>query len=520
MYTQRVEKLFYLIVPDIRSLKRPKTMTCGDAPERRLAADAHCEEALLDRQPIHLILKSTYYNMRKRKMQPKGAGNMQRNGNAIEIPAYVRRTLERLESAGHQAYCVGGCVRDSLLGRLPGDWDVTTSALPEETLAVFGTQAIPTGLKHGTVTVCWDEGKVETTTFRRDGAYIDHRHPEQVEFTASLAADLARRDFTVNAMALDLRGGLYDPFGGGADLENRTLRCVGDPALRFTEDALRILRCLRFAAVLGFDIAPETGTAMAQCRMLLREIASERVREELTKLLCGKNAAAVLRRSPETVGAVLPEILPMVGFDQHNHHHCYDVWEHTLHALDAVPPLPVLRWAMLFHDMGKPECFALDDRGVGHFMGHGVVSRRIADGIMERLRFDHESRERIGELVEWHDHRVETERGVRRALNRFGEENFRALLAVQRADNMGQAEKYRCRQRDIDRVEAMLDRELEQGSCFSLKQLAVDGHDLMKLGYSGPAVGRGLHALLERVMDGSLPNEREALLTAAQTPEN
>ena len=253
----------------------------------------------------------------------------------LKIPAYVRETLTALETAGHQAYCVGGCVRDSLLGRMPEDWDVTTSALPEETMKVFGDRAIPTGLKHGTVTVCCQEGKVETTTFRRDGVYADHRHPEQVTFTPDLTEDLARRDFTVNAMATDLRGMVYDPFDGQADLQEEILRCVGDPERRFSEDALRILRCLRFAAVLGFSIEPETGKALMTCRNLLREMAPERVHEELTKLLCGPWAASVLRRYPDVIGAVLPEILPMVGFDQRNPHHCYDVWEHTLHALDA-----------------------------------------------------------------------------------------------------------------------------------------------------------------------------------------
>ena len=217
----------------------------------------------------------------------------------------------------------------------------------------------------------------------------------------------------------------------------------------------------------------------------------------------------------DVIGAVLPEILPMVGFDQRNPHHCYDVWEHTLHALDAAPSDSMLRWAVLFHDMGKPECFALDTQGIGHFMGHGVVSRRIADGVMDRLRFDNAAKERIGELVACHDHRVETERGIRRMLNRFGERNFRYLLAIQRADNMGQAEEFRGRQKEIDRIEAMLDRELEKGSCFSLKQLAVNGNDLLGLGLSGPAVGRTLQGLLDRVMDGTLPNDRDALLTAA-----
>ena len=233
----------------------------------------------------------------------------------INIPQKAEQILRTLNGAGYEAYVVGGCVRDSILNRVPGDWDITTSALPEETMGVFGDRAIPTGLKHGTVTVCWPSGRVETTTFRRDGVYADHRHPEQVTFTPDLTEDLARRDFTVNAMATDLRGTVYDPFDGQADLQEGILRCVGDPERRFSEDALRILRCLRFAAVLGFSIEPETGKALTACRDLLREITPERIREELTKLLCGPWAASVLRRYPDVIGAVLPEILPMVGFD-------------------------------------------------------------------------------------------------------------------------------------------------------------------------------------------------------------
>ena len=449
-------------------------------------------------------------------MQLKGAGNMEEYRElAAAIPPFVRYVLTTLEAAGFEAYCVGGCVRDLLLRRTPGDWDMTTSARPEQTMALFGNCALPTGLKHGTVTVCSGMNRVETTTFRTDGAYADHRHPEQVTFTDSLQEDLSRRDFTVNAMAMELAGRLHDPFHGREDLKNGVLRCVGEPEKRFSEDALRILRCLRFAAVLDFTVERETAAAMENCRELLREIAPERVREELTKLLCGPSAAAVLRHFPQIVGTVLPEILPMVGFDQRNPHHCYDVWEHTLHALDAIAGEPVLRWTMLFHDMGKPECFALDRHGVGHFMGHGVVSRRIADGVMDRLRFDNETKARIGELVEWHDHRVETEKGVRRMLNQFGEADFRNLLAIQRADNMGQAEKYRYRQKDIGRIEEMLDHEIEKGSCFSLKRLAANGNDLLTMGLSGPEIGRVLQLLLNKVIDGVLPNDRDVLLKAA-----
>ena len=432
------------------------------------------------------------------------------------FPAQVGAILSRLEQAGFAAYAVGGCVRDTLLGREPEDWDVTTAARPEQTAALFAGHSIPTGLRHGTVTVRQDGLSVEVTTFRADGPYSDHRRPDAVYFSDSLAEDLSRRDLTVNAMAMDVRGTITDLHGGREDLRRGILRCVGDPDRRFDEDALRIMRTLRFASVLGFTVEAHTAAALHRCAPLLRDIAAERLLSETDRLLCGAHVLPVLLAYPDVLGVFLPELLPCVGLDQRNRHHCYDVWEHTLHALDAIRPEPLLRWAMLFHDMGKPECFALDRRGVGHFMGHGVVSRRIADGVMNRLRFGHAAKERIGELVEWHDHRVETEKGVRRMLNHFGETDFRNLLAIQRADNMGQAEEFRYRQKDIDRVESMLNRELEKGNCFSLKQLAVNGNDLLALGLSGPEVGQTLQNLLNQVMDGTLPNRRDALLVAAQ----
>ena len=304
----------------------------------------------------------------------------------MEIPENVQAVLKTLESAGHEAWCVGGCVRDALLGRSPGDWDVTTSAQPEETLGVFGPQGLPTGLRHGTVTVKTPEGPVEVTTYRVDGAYRDHRRPESVAFTRSLDEDLARRDFTANAMARNLRGELRDPFGGREDLRRGILRCVGDPDRRFQEDALRILRGLRFAAALGLEIEPGTASAIRRNREGLADIAAERIQTEFFKLLPGKRAAEVLRGYPEVFGVFWPELLPMVGFDQRNRHHCYDVWEHTLRALAASPEDLVLRCAMLLHDVGKPDSFTLDEQGVGHFYGHPAVSRELADRMLRRLK--------------------------------------------------------------------------------------------------------------------------------------
>ena len=429
------------------------------------------------------------------------------------IPQEVCAVLQTLERAGHEAYAVGGCVRDILMGKAPHDWDVTTSALPQETMALFDHFAIPTGLQHGTVTVRSGGLSCEVTTFRTEGDYPDHRHPAAVTFSRSLREDLQRRDLTVNAMAMDVRGTLHDPFGGQADIRRRILRCVGEPERRFQEDALRILRTLRFSATLGFVIEEDTHRALrAQCGDL-RYVAAERVREELTKLLCGTDVLRVLLDDPQVLGVVLPEILPCVGFDQHNRHHCYDVWGHTAHAVAAAPPDPVLRWAMLLHDLGKPRCFTLDDQGVGHFHGHHRPSAEMAEAICRRLRFDRATSQRICTLVRYHDRPIPlTGKAIRRAMNQLGVEGLRQLCAVKRADNLAQHPDYRSRQREIDEGEAIMDALLEKDACFSLKQLAVNGRDMTALGLEGPAIGQALQTLLEAVMDGETDNDRAALL--------
>lgn len=430
----------------------------------------------------------------------------------MRMPENVREILERLERAGYEAWCVGGAVRDALLGLEPGDWDVTTGAPPGAVLELFAPNALPTGLQHGTVTVGGGRG-VEVTTFRRDGEYLDNRHPDHVEFTRSLTEDLSRRDLTVNAIAVNLRGELADPFGGREDLERRVLRAVGQPEKRFREDALRILRALRFSARLGFVIEPDTAAAIRRCAPLLENIAPERIRTELTGMLCGEHVLEVLLGYPEALGVVLPEILPCVGFDQHSVYHCYDVWEHTARAVAAVKPQPVLRYAMLLHDIGKPETFSLDEEGRGHFYGHWRRSVPLAQAALERLRMDNRSKETILTLVERHDCELTlSERSVRRDLARYGEETLRLLLEVKRADNLAQAEAYRDRQTLIRQWEDLLELVLAQGACFSLKQLAVKGGDLTALGLRGPAVGRALEALLELVIDEKLPNERGILL--------
>ena len=431
----------------------------------------------------------------------------------VDIPAPVREILEILETAGHRAWCVGGCVRDALLGRPPEDWDVTTAARPEETMALFADRAVPTGLRHGTVTVKTEQGGVEVTTLRRDGAYRDHRRPETVTFTDSLEEDLRRRDFTINAMAADLRGNLYDPLGGRADLTAKVLRCVGEPDRRFGEDALRILRGLRFAAELGVSVHPDTAAAIHRNRELLGAIAPERIWAELKKLVSGKWAAEVLRAYPDVAGVFWPEILPMVGFDQRNRHHCYDVWEHTLHAMAAVKPEPELRLTMLLHDAGKPNCFTVDELGCGHFYGHPAESARLAEAMLGRLRAETVLRETVVRLVAWHDRNIpRTRPGVARALGALGERDLRRLLDVKRADNLAQAPAFHGRQQGIDQWEALLNMTLAEDSCFSLRQLTVKGNDLTEIGLRGPAVGKTLNDLLELVMDEELPNDRTVLL--------
>ena len=433
------------------------------------------------------------------------------------MPQEVCSLLARLESAGYQGWAVGGCVRDTLRGAVPSDWDVTTDARPERVMALFGERAIPTGLKHGTVTVCAGETHVEVTTFRRDGTYSDHRRPDAVQFSSSLEEDLARRDLTVNAMAMDLRGHICDPFGGQEDLSRRVLRCVGDPLRRLDEDALRIMRTLRFAAVLGFTIEPDTSAALHRRAPLLADIAAERILVEMNKLLTGEYMASVLLAYPDVLGVFLPELLPCVGFDQRNVHHCYDVWTHSVYAAAAIAPDAALRWAMLLHDIGKPDCFTVDEHGTGHFYGHPARSAGLAEAICRRLRMDKKSAQRIVTLVRWHDRDIpRTEKAVARAARQLGEDTLRQLLAVKRADNRAQSPLCRGRAADIDRAEAILDDLLARQSCFSLRELAVRGNDLTALGLRGPAVGEALQKLLDAVLDGSVPNERPALLALAQ----
>lgn len=435
----------------------------------------------------------------------------------LELPRSEARILEILERRGFEAYFVGGCVRDCLMGRQPQDWDLATNALPEQVKAVFaGYQVIETGLRHGTVTVLGDR-PVEVTTYRVDGDYSDNRHPDQVVFTDDLHQDLRRRDFTINAMAYHPERGLVDDFGGQEDLESGIVRCVGEADARFSEDALRILRGLRFASVLGFRIDPHTALEMERKSGLLHGIASERIQTELVKLLCGRDAGRVLTEYRGLIAELIPELKPMFHFDQKNPHHYLDVWSHTVEALQNSVPEPAVRLALLFHDVGKPATFSLDEKGIGHFYGHPKVSEETTAAVLERLRFDRATIERVRQLVRWHDSDILPEgKSVKRWLNRLGEDGLRQLLAVKAADRGATNHKYE-NLSVLKLVEAKMRTVLEEGQCFTREQLAVNGDDLLALGApEGKQIGAVLNELLELVMDEKLPNQRTVLLNRAK----
>ena len=437
--------------------------------------------------------------------------------NGRTLPKRVRKVLDMLTNAGYEAWCVGGCVRDLLLGRRPHDWDVTTSALPEQVMEVFGRRVFPTGIRHGTVTVMQGMFPVEVTTFRVDGDYADHRRPTSVTFTSSLDRDLERRDFTVNAMALSLEGELRDPLGGQADLKRRMLRCIGNPDLRFQEDAFRILRGMRFSATLGFAIHPDTAAAFHRYHPALRDIARERIQMEMEKLLPGRKAPAVLREFSDVVGGFWPEILPLIGMDQQNPDCPCDVWEHSLRTLEAVHSQdPVLCCAALLHDVGKPAVFTLDEDGYGRFEGHGAAGAALVEEMLRRLRFSKVFTRNTGKLIAFHDVPLpQKERGIRRLRGELGLDGLRRLFALQRADAMAHAPEAReALVRDIDRAEGLLDALLARKACSSVRQLAVNGDDLVDLGLTGPAVGAALTWLLDQVAEEALPNKKKILLEA------
>lgn len=439
----------------------------------------------------------------------------------IQVPEFAADALSALESAGYESYVVGGCVRDAVLGIEPHDWDVTTAASPAQVKTVFsGRRVLETGLKHGTVTLLTGGGPLEITSFRTEGPYSDARRPDSVVFVRDVHEDLLRRDFTINAMAYSPLRGLRDDFGGMADLSAKRLRCVGRADDRLTEDALRILRALRFASRFGLTIVPETDAALRRHRDLLSRISAERIFVELKGILTGPGAGKMMLSYPEIFFTILPDLAQMYDFDQHRPDaHPYDVWEHTAHALDAAPPDPVVRLAVFFHDCGKPATFSADPAdGKGHFYGHPKVGAKMTDAMLRRLKCDNATRNLVTALVEHHELPAGTgKKALRRLLRRLGAEPMRQLFSVCRADACAHTPELAERlAASLDSAERQLEEILTGGGCISLRDLAVDGSDLLALGITpGPEVGRILNTLLEEATDELLPNERESLLRRA-----
>ncbi len=432
----------------------------------------------------------------------------------MALPRAVAFCMETLEQAGFEAFAVGGCVRDTLLGITPHDYDLCTNAAPGETAGLFdGFTLVRSGEKHGTIGVVVERQVVEITTYRTEGGYQDSRHPGWVRFVSKLEEDLARRDFTVNAMAYNPKTGYVDPFSGQQDLKNKVLRTVGAPRERFSEDALRILRGVRFGV--RFGLTPEDATlqGMKDLAPTMEKLARERVFDELCKLLPLVTAEDLLRYADVLV-QVLPVLAPCVGFDQQNPHHIYDIYTHTAQVVENTPADLILRWAALLHDCGKPECFTRGEDGVGHFYGHAQLSARLAEEVLLELKAPKALRERVVFLVAHHMDPLEPDKGLlRRRLSRFGQQAVEDLLALQEADASGLGRGKVV----FSEIRVALQEILEEDSCLSIRDLQVDGKDLLALGFApGKELGGCLNRLLERVLNEELPNEKEALLMAAK----
>lgn len=439
----------------------------------------------------------------------------------IQILDKAKYIIEKIEAAGFEAYAVGGCVRDSILGRIPQDWDITTSARPEQVKALF-PRTVDTGLQHGTVTVIIDREGFEVTTYRIDGKYEDSRHPKEVTFTPSLEEDLKRRDLTINAMAYNDERGLVDLYGGMDDIHAKVIRCVGDPLERFGEDALRMLRAIRFSAQLGYGLDKRTREAVCQLAPTLENISAERIQVELIKLMVSPHPDYLREAYKCGITKIFfPEFDRAMETEQNHPHHCYSVGEHTLHSLAMTEPDKVLRLTMLLHDIGKPASLSIDKDGITHFHGHAQISAEMAHDILRRLKFDNETINRVCKLVLYHDYGNSMEpnlRTLRRAVNKIGQEAFPSLFLVKHADIMAQSDYLRQEKlKNLDRWEQLYRELLEKQQCVSLKDLAISGSDLILMGMNpGREIGDLLHQLLEMVLDEPEFNTREILLKEAE----
>lgn len=433
----------------------------------------------------------------------------------INIPDAPKHLMMILLDAGYEAYVVGGCVRDFLLGYVPHDWDICTNALPEQMKECFADyNVIETGIQHGTLTAMVDHVGYEITTYRTDGEYTDHRHPDSVQFVGTLQEDLMRRDFTINAMAADISGKIRDFYDGQFDLEHKWIRCVGDPNKRFTEDPLRILRAMRFESKLGFAIEPCTEMAMRDHRYSLQHISAERINSELCGILMG-DCYSTLACYPDVLAACIPEVERCIGFKQNNPHHNRNVWDHIVYAVSVAPKDLYVRLALLYHDIGKPLCYTIDS-GVGHFYGHAAISRDIAEKSLRELRFDNQTVKLVTQLVEAHDRTIEPRKPViRRCMNKLGLEQFLRLLNVKEADYAAQVQLYGDRLHKVEILQMtneILAAQIQQEECFTLKDLAINGNDLIQLGYKpGKKIGVVLNQLLEMVIDDKIANDKVQL---------
>lgn len=431
----------------------------------------------------------------------------------LALPDSVREALARLNAAGHEAWLVGG-VRDLCLKRVPNDYDITTSATPDKIKEVFGDCKLNLmGEKFGTVCVHLQDSYLDITTFRKEGGYLDHRHPDTVRFTKNLFDDLKRRDFTVNAIVYHPERGFRDYFCGMRDLKKKLIRAIGDADRRFEEDAVRILRALRFAAVLGFSIEEKTREAIFRKKELLTTIAPERALPEIRRMLCGRNIRPVLTEYAEVLGVLIPEILPCIGFDQKSPFHRYDVWQHTVHAVHYADPDPILRLTLLFHDISKPTCLSVDATGRGHFYSHPKKSAAMAKTVMQRMKFPTKEIETVTLLVSLHDSHPANDADVKLLLNSLGEELFPKLLRVMRADTLAHSRWTVPKRLELlEKLRESAQRILRSGACYNLKTLAINGNDLEEIGISGVKVGEALHLALQNVIRGEWINKKENLL--------
>lgn len=436
----------------------------------------------------------------------------------MNIPQSIAEIIERLENAGYEAYVVGGCVRDSIMGMPAHDYDIATSALPFETKRVFGfCKVIETGIKHGTVTVLYKGICVEITTFRVDGDYTDGRHPNSVDFSLNLADDLSRRDFTINGIAFSHLRGFFDPFYGARDIALKTIRCIGSPEKRFSEDALRILRALRFSAVLGFEIEEQTRAAIIAHKSDIKKVSRERIFSELKRLVCGKYVKRVLLEFSEVFAEIIPELAPEIGYDQGSKYHNSTLFEHSARAVEAAPPEVHLRLAMLLHDIGKPRCRTVDENGECHYYGHAAISAEIADQILRGLKCDNTLRERVREIIRFHDMPVElNEKFVRKQLSKRGFELFRDIIEAETADNSAKIPEAAERIPILLRILELAEKINAEQPCISLHSLAVNGNDLKEFVPPSAVMGEVLSELLDEVVEGTVENDRSRLLARAR----